>query len=291
MGALSFQLHPITVAAMFLSLVAYPLLCSAGANNQRCLSLAGRFESGLKHSTSREKRFFFFGLLALFIANYWPLADMAEHDLLLARMLQQLIITLAAAPFLLQAIPKSSIVALTKPRLLDLFLTYLTRPLSAIVIFTATAVLAMTPALVAFEMSSVWRDQLMHLALLAAALLAWMPILRVLPGVQQLSTPGRLAYLFVLSLLPNIPAIVLIFARRVLYSSYSHAALGLNPVSDQQLTGALAKIASLAVFWGVAIAILLRADRDEELGLDPDPITWDDVKRELDRSAKRFPQG
>ena len=230
-------------------------------------------------------------MLALFLASYWPLDDIAQHYLLLARMTQQLLITLAAAPMLIMSLPRTSVVALTKPRFFDYVLARLTRPVPAVIIFTTTAVLAMTPTLVKFELGSSWNQFLVHLALLTAGVIAWIPILRVLPGVWQLSTAGRLAYLFALSLLPNVPALVLIFARRPLYPSYVHTSMGLSAVADQQLTGALAKIASLAVFWGVAISILLKADRDEELGLDPDPVTWDDVQREFDRSSRRLPKG
>ncbi|TAN24979.1 MAG: hypothetical protein EPN30_05725 [Actinomycetota bacterium] len=246
--------------------------------------------SGLAQTNHRQKRLFLLGMFSLFIANYWPVADLAQHELLLARMFQQLLITLSATPLLLMALPKTSIVLLTKPRFLDFPLKHLTRPVPSVLIFTTTTILAMTPAIAGFDMSSVAAQQLVHLSLLIAALLIWIPILRILPGMKQLSTVGRLAFLFVLSLLPNIPAIVLIFAKRPLYPTYSHSALGISAVADQQLTGAAAKVLSLAVFWGVAISVLLRADKDEALGLDPDPITWDDVQREFDREAKRSPR-
>ncbi len=291
MGPLSFQLHPLTIVVTCVAILAYPLICAVDDRAVKHQSLRDRITYGVRQSSAKQMLLFIMGILALFIANYWPLADMSQHYLLLARMLQQLLVTLAAAPLLLYSIPRSSIVVITRPRLLDATLTQLTRPVPAIIIFSATTIIAMTPLLVAFEMSSIWAQQLVHAWLLASAVLAWTPIMKILPGVRQLSTAGRLAYLFVLSLLPNIPAFVLLFAKRPLYLGYAHSELGISQIADQELTGAMAKVISLAVFWGVAISILLRADRDEELGLDPDPITWDDVQRELDRNAKRFPQG
>ena len=290
MGALSFQPHPITVAVTVISILMYPFICALGSRAGERRSIKNQFISGWSQTTWRQKYLFLFGILSLFAANFWPLADLAQHDLLLALMVQQLLITLSAAPLLLAALPKASMVTLTRPKFLDYLLKHLTRPAPSILIFTACSILAMAPKVVTFEMSSVIAQQLVHLSLLLAALLVWIPILRMLPGVRQLSTAGRLAYLFVLSLLPNFPAIVLIFAKRSLYPSYSHSVLGISAVADQQLTGAVAKVLSLAVFWGVAVWVLLRADKDEELGLDPDPVTWDDIQRELDRNAKRFPQ-
>ncbi len=290
MGALSFQPHLVTVAVTLISMLMYPFICALGSHAGGQRSIKNQLISGWALTTRRQKYLFLLGMLSLFAANFWPVADLAQHDLLLARMIQQLLITLSAAPLLLMALPKASVVTLTKPKFLDYLLRHLTRPVPSILIFTACSILAMAPIVVTFEMSSVIALQLVHLSLLLAALLVWIPILRMLPGIRQLSTGGRLAYLFVLSLLPNFPAIVLIFAERSLYPSYNHSTLGISAVADQQLTGAIAKVLSLAVFWGVAISVLLRADKDEEMGLDPDPITWDDIQRELDRNAKRFPQ-
>lgn len=287
----SFQLHPITITVTLISFIIYPFFCGLGRGKGPRRSWKNRFSSGWNTTTRHQKLLFSLGMLSLFVANYWPVADIAKKDWLLARMLQQLLITLAAAPLLLMAIPKGSFVFFTRPRFVDFTLALLARPVPAILLFSAAAILAMTPALVAFEISSLVTEQLMQLILFLAALIVWTPILRLLPGVRQLSTAGRLAYLFVLSLLPNIPAIVLIFAKRSLYPSYLNSAMGVGAVADQELTGALAKLVSLAVFWGVALSVLLKADRNEEMGLDPDPITWDDVKRELDRNAKRFPHG
>lgn len=241
----------------------------------------------LFNASPKQIRFFAGGLTALFIANYWPLAEIAQHDLLLGRMVQQLLVSLAAPPLLLKSLPRQAIVRLTRPRYLDLTLATLTRPLPSIIIFSIVVVSAISPPLVRFESQGTPNDMVIQLAIFLASLLVWIPLLKILPGVRQLSTAGRLAYVFVLSLVPSIPAVVLIFAKHSLYSTYNHGAFGIGAVGDQELTGALAKIASLAVFWSIAIVILLHADRDEEFGIDPDPITWDDVKRELDRSSKK----
>ena len=294
MGDLSFNPHPITLAFCLVAIFGYRYVCSINPNPDSQVSSEGTtspFSSKRMRCTSRQKWFFAFGLGAVFLANYWPLAEVARHDLLLGRMTQQLLITLAAPPLLLMSLPKVAVVHLTRPRFLDFALTTLTRPLPSIIIFSIATVSAISPPLVRFEAAGSANDLIVQVMLFIASVLVWIPVLRILPGIRHLSTAGRLAYVFVLSLVPSIPAIVLIFARRSLYSTYSHGAFGISAVGDQELTGALAKIASLAVFWGIAIVILLRADRDEELGIDPEPLTWDDVQRELDRSSKKNPPG
>lgn len=289
MEDLAFHLHPFTIVSLTIAWLVYPLLCAIGSPRNSQPSIKSRFRSGWSKSSSKQKRFFLLGLASLFVVNFWPLADLAQHYLLLARITQQLLITLCAVPLLLLSIPKESIVTLTRPRYVDLALATLTRPIPAMILFSVGTFTAMTPDTVRFEATGALNQQLVHALLFIVAVFVWVPILRILPGVRQLSTAGRLAFVFVLSLVPSVPSIILIFAKRPLYPTYIHGALGIGPVGDQELSGALAKIASLMVFWGIAVAILLRTNKDEELGLDPDPITWDDVQRELDRSSKRYP--
>lgn len=270
-------------------ITAYPLLCSLGFSTSVEKGPLERAQFGWQQVSTKQRIQFAVGVLSLFVANYWPLAEISHNGLLLGKMVQQLLITLVAAPLLLKSVPRETILVVTRPRAIDRSLSTITRPMPAAFIFTSAVVLSMTPALVTFESVSYLRLELVHLWLFASALIAWIPLLRILPGVRQLSTAGRLALSFVFSLIPSVPAIILIFARHSLYPMYMKSMFGIGPVADQELTGALAKIVSLGVFWGFAIAVLLKANRNEELGFDSDPMTWDDVQREFDRSSKRIP--
>lgn len=284
-----FNAHPLTVVATIVIVLSYPFISSVGAEPPAGkMGIRKRAALGLTRSTPRQKRQFLLATFCLFLANFWPIADISRH-LLLARLTQQLLITLAVPPLYLLSLPRSTVAALSKPRYVDLVLATLSRPVPATMIFSASIVSAMTPALVGFENGGRLNLLAVHLVLIFSASLVWMSLLHILPGMRHLSTAGRLAFLFVLSLVPNTPALILIFARRPLYLGYQTTFFGINPVGDQELTGALAKIASLAVFWVIAVVVLVRTNRDEELGFDPDPLTWADVQRELDRSSKRYP--
>ena len=128
-----------------------------------------------------------------------------------------------------------------------------------------------------------------NLGLLAVATLMWIPALRTIPGERYLSTGGRAGYLMVQAILPTFPALVFIFAQHPLYSAYAQAptTLGLSPLLDQQVAGALAKVAGLGILLGAAGFFLLRWHHAEEDGSDPDPLLWDDVERELRRLERR----
>ena len=240
-------------------------------------------------SSTREKFYFTLGALTLYFANSWPLADLADKYSILAHLMQHLYIALIAVPLMLLGTPRWVFGRLTKPRLLDWTLSKVTRSFVATVIFSFTMVLTMLPPIVSAEASSWLFHDFVHLWIGLAAAIMWIPALKLLPGTRQLTTAGRIAYLFTQSLLPNVPAIVLIFSRHSFYPMYAKtaAAIGISAVADQQLAGAVGKIFSLLVFWGAAVGILLRANRDEELGVDPDLITWDDVEREFERTSKK----
>ena len=117
----------------------------------------------------------------------------------------------------------------------------------------------------------------------------WIPALRTIPGEHFLSTGGRAGYLMIQAILPTFPALVFIFAQHPLYTAYAHAptTLGLSPLLDQQMAGALAKVAGLGILLGAAGFFLLRWHQAEEEGADPDPLLWDDVERELRRLERR----
>lgn len=228
------------------------------------------------------------GVAVLALAVTWPVADLARHWLLLAHLTQQVLLLLVIPPLLLLGLPRWLITAATQPPPVDALLRRLTNPVVASVVFTAAAVVALLPPVVDAEAASGWVTGGVLVGLGIAGTVMWLPVLRVLPGHRHLSTVGRSGYLFVQSLLPNFPALVLIFSKHSLYPAFAHAAhLGLSPVADQQLAGVAAKVLGIVILWGAAGAILIKAQQAEEAGLDPDPLTWDDVEVELRRLERR----
>ncbi|HWC37006.1 MAG TPA: cytochrome c oxidase assembly protein [Acidimicrobiales bacterium] len=236
----------------------------------------------------RQRASFGAGLLVLLIALGWPLADIADSSLL-ARMAQRSLLLLVAPPLLLLGLPRWLVDRLTRPAIVDNVLGVLTRPVVATLLFNAAVVASFLPAAINGEARSSAIAAGINLGLLAVATIMWMPALRTIPGEHYLSTGGRAGYLMVQAILPTFPALVFIFAQRPLYSAYVHAptTLGLSPLLDQQIAGALAKVAGLGILLGAAGFFLLRWHQAEETGADPDPLLWDDVERELRRVERR----
>jgi putative membrane protein len=236
----------------------------------------------------RQRASFGIGLLVLLVALGWPLAGLADSSLL-ARMAQRSLLLLVAPPLLLLGLPRWLVDRLTRPAIVDNVLGALTRPAVATVLFNAVVLASFLAPAINGEAHSAAIAAGINLGLLAAATLMWMPALRTIPGERYLSTGGRAGYLMVQAILPTFPALIFIFARHPVYSAYAQAptTLGLSPLLDQQVAGALAKVAGLGILLGAAGFFLLRWHQAEETGSDPDPLLWDDVERELRRLERR----
>lgn len=232
------------------------------------------------------------GMLALGLALTWPVADLARRTSATAHVVQQLLLVLAVPPLVLLGLPRWLLAFLTRPPGADAVVRRLTHPVAALVVFNAAVIAAWVPPVIDAEARSGITDAAVHSLLLIAGFVMWAPAMRVVPGVRTLSTAGRIGYLFAQSVVFNFPALILIFAAHPLYPVYAaHVrALGISPVADQQLAGATAKIIGVVVLLGAVGLVLNRAQQAEEAGMDPDPLLWDDVEREL-RRLERRPKG
>lgn len=232
------------------------------------------------------------GWAALLVASTWPLADLAERWSFAALMGQRVLVMLVAPPLLLLALPPAALEVATRPVAVERALRFLTRFGVATVLFTGAVIASMLPPVVAVGASGRLAHGAIDLGLFLAAAVMWLTGLRLLPGITRLSTAARMGFLLVQSLLPNFPALILIFARHSFYPVFAtHVrALGISPVADQEIAGAIAKILGLSILWAAAGAVWSGGRRREEAGLDPDPLTWDEVEREL-RHLERLRAG
>jgi cytochrome c oxidase assembly factor CtaG len=226
-------------------------------------------------------------LLALAVALTWPVADLAAHWSLTALIVQRLLLTLAAAPLLLLALPSPLIAALTRHAAVDRVLEVLTRPIVAVVVFTVIAVgTLLSPAVAAQASSGIVRG-FVDVVLFFGGLVLWGPVLRHIPGASRPTPVGLAAYLFVQSIVPGFPSVIYVFSRHPLYPAFTHAVLGLSPVGDQELAGIVAKVATLPVLWSVAWVALARAAREDAAGTETGVLTWAEVERQLERVERR----
>jgi putative membrane protein len=229
------------------------------------------------------------GLLVLLAAGSYPLADVAVHWSLTALVLQRLVLTLAVPPFLLTGTPRTLLAALTRPAPVDAVVRWCSRPPVAVVVVTVVFVATLSTAAVKAQASSVLVRGFLDIVLVLAGVVLWVPVLGRLPGGPRLTPLGRAAYLIVQSIVPSFLSIVWIFARHPLYPAFAHPGkvISLSPLLDQQVSGFVAKLGTIAVLWTVAFVVMTRAESADRAGRDSEPMMWSDVERELERADRR----
>jgi putative membrane protein len=262
------QFHPVTVAVVVAAVAFYVAMARGDAR-----------------PSPKQRWAFAVAMLSLLIVGSWPLEDLAAHWSLTALVVQRLLLVLVAAPMLLVSLPAALAGRLTKPRAIDSALAFVSRPVAAVVIFTAIAVGTLLTPSVAAQSSSPAARAATDALLLVSGFVLWSPVMTTIPGASRPSHLGRAVYLFVQSVVPGFPSVVFIFAHHPLYPAFSHvhAALGVSPLVDQQLAGVVAKVATLPVLWSAAWVALSKAQLLDREGTDTEPLTWAEVQRQLER--------
>jgi cytochrome c oxidase assembly factor CtaG len=245
--------------------------------------------SGRWPASRRQRVLFVGGAVLLGLAVTWPLGDLAAHWLLVALVLQRLLLTLAVPPLLVLGTPLPLLVRLTRPAPVDAVLRVVVRPIPAVAIVTVVAVATLTTGAVSLAARSSVAQVALELVVLASGFVLWAPVLNELPGTATLSALGRGGYLIVQSIVPSFLSIVWIFARHPLYPAFAHSGkvVALSPLLDQQVSGFVAKLGTIAVLWTVAFVIMTRADASDAAGKDAEPLMWSDVEREIERADRR----
>jgi cytochrome c oxidase assembly factor CtaG len=267
-GPWSAHVHPLTLLIVVAAVVCYVLVTR-----------------GDDRATRRQHWCFATAMFASLIAGSWPLEDLAAHWSLTALIVQRLLLVLVVAPMLLLALPEHLAGRLTRPRLVDSAVAMVSRPVVAVVVFTAVAVGTLVTPAVAVESSSPVARTLLDVLLLLSGFVLWAPVISRIPGASRPTPVGRAVYLFVQSVIPGFPSIIFIFAHHPLYPAFEHVhqAFRISPLVDQQLAGVIAKVATIPVLWSAAWKALSDAQRSDREGIDTEPLTWEEVKRQLER--------
>lgn len=248
--------------------------------------------------TTAQKRFFVAGVLLLWLAADWPMHDIAEEYLYSVHMLQHLLISFIVPPLLLLALPEW----LARLVILDgggasRVLRFLTRPLVAGVLFNVFQVVTHWGAVVNLSVDNGAFHYGLHLCVFFSGLLMWFPVLGPLKELQM-SEPGKMLYLFLMSIVPTVPAGWLTFAEGVVYEAYDNPERlwGISVIDDQQAAGVVMKILGGFFLWIVIAVRFFRyatAQRVEEIAARRVPVaslTYADVEREFDEAGDPPPE-
>ncbi|MGZ4734145.1 MAG: cytochrome c oxidase assembly protein [Acidimicrobiia bacterium] len=228
------------------------------------------------------------GAFAILLAAEWPMHDLAEGYLYSVHMVQHLTFTMLAAPLLLLGTPGWLARWLLSPRWLFRSVRWLSRFIPALIVFNVVIVLVHWPAMVDLTLRSGWAHFLAHAVLLVSAFIVWMPVVSPLPEIPRLVAPLRMAFLFLQSVVPTIPASFLTFGTHPLYRRYESLPKlwGISALDDQLIAGLIMKIAVGLLLWALIAVIFFRWAAAEERRNRPGPGLRD-LDRELTEMGLR----
>jgi putative membrane protein len=210
-------------------------------------------------TTRKQRIVFVIAILMLWLASDWPVHDIAEEYLYSAHMFQHMVLSYFMPPLVLLAIPKWMFEAVLGSGRVRKIFNWLAKPVIAGVLFNAIVMITHIPQVVNRSVSNAPLHYLMHVLLIVTALLVWIPIcgpdrkLHLQPG-------GKMIYLFLMSVVPTVPAAWLTFAEGSVYKHYDIAirVWGMSVTTDQQVAGAIMKTGGSVFLWSIIVFIFFK---------------------------------
>ncbi len=209
--------------------------------------------------TRRQGVAFFFAVLILWCASDWPIHDISEEYLYSAHMLQHMMLSYFMPPLMLLAIPRWLFDVVVGDGRARQVIRFLVKPVVAGVLFNLVVMISHVPDLVNRSVSNGLLHYSLHVLLVSTALLMWMPICGP-DKSYQLGYGGKMVYLFLMSVVPTVPAAWLAIADGVVYKHYDIPVrvFGLSATTDQQLAGAVMKSGGTIYLWSIIVFIFFR---------------------------------
>lgn len=209
--------------------------------------------------TRRQGVSFIVGVLILWGASDWPVHDISEEYLYSAHMLQHMMLSYFVPPLILLATPTwlfHAVIGDGRPRRM---VRLLSKPIVAGLLFNMVVIITHIPDLVNRSVSNGFLHYSLHVLVVTTALFMWMPICGP-DKSYQISYGGKMIYLFLMSVVPTVPAAWLALADGVVYKHYdvSVRVFGWSVTTDQQLAGAVMKSGGSIFLWSIIIFIFFR---------------------------------
>ena len=224
----------------------------------------------------------------LWLASDWPMHDISEEYLYSVHMFQHMVLSYFVPPLVLLATPRWLFDAVIGRGAARSAVRFLSRAVIAGVIFNLVVMITHIPALVNQSVSNGPLHYALHVLVVTASLLMWMPVLCPDP-TWRISYGGKMIYLFLMSVVPTVPAAWLTFAEGAVYSHYDIPVRvwGLSVTIDQQLAGAIMKTGGGIFLWTIVTYLFFRRFMarwsSEQTYRNDDTLTFEQVTEEFDR--------
>ncbi len=210
-------------------------------------------------TTRKQRIMFVIAILMLWLASDWPVHDIAEEYLYSAHMFQHMVLSYLMPPLVLLAVPKWLFDSIFGHGKAKKIVSFLSKPVIAGVAFNLIVMITHIPDVVNRSVSNGLMHYSLHIALVLTALLVWMPICGPEPKLH-LQSGGKMIYLFLMSVVPTVPAAWLTFAEGSVYKHYDIAVRvwGMSVTTDQQVAGAIMKTGGSVFLWSIIVFIFFK---------------------------------
>ena len=209
---------------------------------------------------SRKNLIAFIGAIGLlWFSTDWPMHDISEEYLYSVHMFQHMVLTYFIPPLVLLAIPEWLFRAVIGEGKAYRFVKRLSTPIVAGLLFNVVVMITHIPGLVNRSAESSPLHYAMHILVVSTALCMWSPICS--PAKEfHIGYAGKTIYLFLMSVVPTVPAAWLTFAEDSVYKHYDIPirVWGLSTETDQQLAGAVMKTGGSLFLWAIVIFIFFK---------------------------------
>ena len=209
---------------------------------------------------SRKNLMAFIGGIGLvWFSTDWPMHDISEEYLYSVHMFQHMVLAYFVPPLVLLAIPEWLFRAVIGEGKAYRFVKRLSKPIVAGLLFNVVVMITHIPGLVNRSAESSPLHYAMHILVVSTALCMWSPICS--PAKEfHIGYAGKTIYLFLMSVVPTVPAAWLTFAEDSVYKHYDIPirVWGLSTETDQQLAGAVMKTGGSLFLWAIVIFIFFK---------------------------------
>lgn len=243
-------------------------------------------------ATKGQRTAFVVMIVLLWLSSDWPMHDLAEEYLYSMHMLQHMSLSYFVPPLALLATPEWFFRLLIGEGRVERVARFLSRPVTAAVVYNAVVMGSHTPALVNRSADGGPLHYSIHVVLVFSSLMLWMPLCSPRKD-WRIGYGAQMVYVFAMSILPTIPAGWLTFAEGSVYDHYDHAVRvgGISVLSDQQAAGAIMKLGGSVFMWGVMIFLFFRRfirgfheEQTNSYAPKDDTLTFEDVTSAFEKT-------
>jgi putative membrane protein len=237
----------------------------------------------------RQVWLFVAALMLLWVASDWPIHDISEEYLYSVHMFQHMVLSYFVPPLVLLSLPRWLYDVVVERSPIGPAIKFGSRPVVAGLIFNIVVMVTHIPALVNQSVSNGLLHYTLHVLVVTGGILMWIPICGPVEE-RRLSYGGRMIYLFLMSVVPTVPAAWLTFAEGVVYKHYDIPVRvwGLSVTTDQQLAGAIMKTGGSIFLWSIIVFLFFRRFIgqffvEQTYKVKDETLTFEAVRAEFDR--------